>query len=38
MIRPCSRCYKLEYKKKEVANSRIQKMPGSIDQEEGSTD
>ena len=38
MIRQYSRCYKLEYKKKEVADSRIQNMLGSIDQEEGSTD
>ena len=36
MIRQCSRCYKLEYKKKEVVDSRIRNMPGSTDREEGS--
>jgi len=31
-------CYKLEYKKKEVAGSKIRNMSGSTDREQSSTD
>ena len=37
MIRQCLMCCKSEYKKKEGTCSRIRNMPGSTDQEEGST-